>query len=49
VVEGMDAKRRAVFDAELTPDDVLAEEVDWLPEGLRGERPPAGWIAAGRT
>jgi hypothetical protein len=49
VVEGMDAKRRAVFDAELTPDDVLAEEFDWLPEGLRGERPPAGWIAAGRT
>lgn len=40
---------RAKLDAELMPDEDIAEEFDWLPEGLRGQRPPAGWIAAGRT
>lgn len=49
VVENMDGKKRAEFDAELTPDEELAEEFDWLPEGLKGQRPPAGWVAAGRT
>lgn len=48
MVEHMDRDRRAEFDAELTPDEEIAEELDYLPEGLKGRRPPAAWIAAGR-